>query len=107
MVTDPSYLLNAASLNYVISHSDFTEFYNWMTVHKVLGRMWKEAVEPWLKILYRNFSGGTEENHEKPLSERWIFQATFELLNLRNPNYMLYRVSEVALPLKLLTILLL
>jgi RNase P/RNase MRP subunit POP5 len=66
MVTDPSYLLKAASLNYAISHSDFTEFYNWMTVHKVLGRMWKEEVEPWLKVLCRNFSGGTEKNHEKP-----------------------------------------
>jgi hypothetical protein len=36
MVTDPSYLLNVASLNYAISHSDFTALYNWMTVHKVL-----------------------------------------------------------------------
>ena len=76
MVTDPSYLLNAVSLNYAISHSYFTASYNWMTVHKVLERMWKEAVESWLKVLCRNFSGGTEKSHAKPVSERWVFQAT-------------------------------
>jgi hypothetical protein len=75
-----------------------------MAVHKVLERTWNEAVETWLKVPCRYFSGGTEKNHEKPLSERWVFQATFELLNLRNPKHVLYRVSEVALPLKLLTI---
>jgi hypothetical protein len=54
-----------------------------MTVHKVLERMWKESVEPCLKVLCRIFSGGSEKNHEKPLSERWVFQTTFELLYLQ------------------------
>jgi len=67
--------------------------------------MWREATEPWRRVLCRNFSGQTENNHGKTLSERWVFQATFELMNLQNPNHMLYRVSEVDLPLKLLTIL--
>ena len=63
MVTDPSYLFNAASLNYAISHSDFTASYIRMTVRKVLKRMWKEAVDPWLRLLCPNFSGETENNH--------------------------------------------
>jgi hypothetical protein len=50
MVTDPSYLFNVTSLNYAISHSDFTASYSLVTVHKVLERMWKEAVEPWFKV---------------------------------------------------------
>ena len=37
MVTDLSYLFNAASLNYAISHSDCTASYIWMRVRKVLG----------------------------------------------------------------------
>jgi hypothetical protein len=68
MVTDHSYLFKTTSLNDTINHSDFTASYNWMTVHKVLERMWKESVEPWLKLLCRIFSGGNEKNHEKPVS---------------------------------------
>jgi len=83
VVTDPSYLLNAASPNYAISHSDFTASYNWMTTHKALEMMWKEAVDTWPKVLCRNFCGRTEKNQEKPLSEGWVFQATFEKLTLR------------------------
>ena len=83
MVIDPSYLFNAASLNDTISHSDFTASCNWVTVHTVLESLWKESVEPWLKVVCRIFfSGGNEKNHEKPLSERWVFQATFEMLTL-------------------------
>jgi len=55
MVTDPSHLFNAASLNYAISHSDFAASYIWMTVRKVLERMWKETVEPWLRVCCRIF----------------------------------------------------
>jgi hypothetical protein len=43
-----------------------------------LGRVWKEEVVAYFKIISWNSPGGTEEIHEKPNSRYSVFRARFQ-----------------------------
>jgi hypothetical protein len=40
-----------------------------LLMNNELDRTWKEAAMDQLKVLFRNFPGGIEENHEKSQSQ--------------------------------------
>jgi hypothetical protein len=47
-------------------------------VNDELERVWKEALVGYLKYIWRNFHGGTKENHEKPQSLLLVSCSRFE-----------------------------
>jgi hypothetical protein len=64
-------------------------------VNNELERMWKESFMAYFKILPQNLSGGTEENHEKPVGIVGV-PAKTQTEHLLNASQRHYHFSQLA-----------
>jgi hypothetical protein len=67
----------------------------WVIVNNKFERIWKEAVVAYFKVKSRNFSGGTQENHDKTSQDILYLDRDSKIVPL-NTIQTHYRLSQLA-----------